>query len=128
MESVIFLDTHAVIWLYAGEVQRFPSVARKKLENQPLLISPVVLLEMQYLHELGRITEEPLLMLKELEMSLGVAVHSENFERTILSALGQGWTRDPFDRIIVAHADVVSAALLTKDRSIRRNYHRAFWD
>jgi PIN domain nuclease of toxin-antitoxin system len=42
--------------------------------------------------------------------------------------LGHRWTRDPFDRIIVAHADVVSAPLLTKDQAIRRNYRRAFWD
>ena len=128
METVIFLDTHAVVWLYAGEVERFPRVARKKLENQPLAISPIVLLEIQYLHELARITAEPLRILKELEKSLGLAIHSQDFERIILSALGQRWTRDPFDRLIVAHADVVSAPLLTKDRAIRRNYHRAFWD
>ncbi len=79
METVIFMDTHVVVWLYAGEVERFPRMARKKLENQPLAISPIVLLELQYLHELARITAEPLRILKELEKSLGLAINFQDF-------------------------------------------------
>ena len=83
---------------------------------------------MQYLHELARVTDNPVLIVKELGKSIGLAIHSQDFERTILSALGQSWTRDPFDRIIVAHAQLASAPLLTKDESIRQHYRLALWD
>ncbi|MBM3835957.1 MAG: type II toxin-antitoxin system VapC family toxin [Verrucomicrobia bacterium] len=128
METVIFLDTHVVVWLYAGEVGRFPNRARKKLETEPLLISPMVLLEIQYLHELSRVSQGPALIVKELEKSLGLDLHTEDFERTIVAALMESWTRDPFDRIITAHAHLAAAPLLTKDESIRKHYRQAFWD
>ena len=47
MEAMIFLDTHVVIWLYAGEVERFPRRVQSRLESEALFISPIVLLEMQ---------------------------------------------------------------------------------
>ena len=59
MEAMIYLDTHAVIWLYAGEVERFPKKTRHRLERQVLVVSPVVLLEMQYLCEIGRLLDAP---------------------------------------------------------------------
>ena len=125
---MIFLDTHVVVWLYAGEVDRFPRRARKRLESEPVLVTPMVLLEIQYLHELSRVNQGPALIVKELEKSLGLEIHTENFERIVIAALGESWTRDPFDRIIVAHAHLTATALLTKDESIRKHYRQAFWD
>ena len=43
------------------------------------------------------------------------------------SALGIDWTRDTFDRLIVAEAQHADAALVTKDIRIRDNYERAIW-
>jgi PIN domain nuclease of toxin-antitoxin system len=39
------------------------------------------------------------------------------------------WTRDPFDRLIVAQARCTrrSIALITKDRLIRRHFKGAVW-
>jgi PIN domain nuclease of toxin-antitoxin system len=37
-------------------------------------------------------------------------------------------SRDPFDRIITAHAHLTSSPVLTKDESIRQHYRHAFWD
>ena len=37
------------------------------------------------------------------------------------------WTRDPFDRLIVATAAADSAPLLTRDKLIRRHYRNASW-
>jgi PIN domain nuclease of toxin-antitoxin system len=43
-------------------------------------------------------------------------------------ALGEARTRDPFDRIIVAHGKANGVApLLTKDEAIRANYTNARW-
>jgi len=128
METMIFLDTHAVVWLYAGEVDRFPKSAQVRLEAETLVISPMVLIEIQYLHEIGRVTRAPTLITKELEKTLGLTVKADDFEQIVLSALTQTWTRDPFDRLIVAQAQLNSATLLSKDETIRRYYRRAFWE
>ena len=125
---MIFLDTHVVIWLYAGEVDRFSRRSRRMLENEQLLVSPIVLLEIQYLHELSRVDQTPSLIMQELEKILGLSVHKEDFQRVIVAALGETWTRDPFDRIIVADARHASCPLLSKDASIRQHYRQAFWD
>ncbi len=98
------------------------------LENEPLLISPMVLLELQYLHELSRVKQGSTLIAKELEKSLGLTIHTEDFERIVVAAVEENWTRDPFDRMIVAHAHLTSSTLLTKDASIRQHYRRAFWE
>ncbi len=37
------------------------------------------------------------------------------------------WTRDPFDRLIVAQAAVNDESLLTRDKIIRANDARAIW-
>jgi PIN domain nuclease of toxin-antitoxin system len=44
-----------VVWLYAGEQTRFARTARRLIESEPLLISPVLLLELALLKETGRI-------------------------------------------------------------------------
>ena len=58
MAAVIYADTHVVAWLYAGRVDLIPPRARALLEDRPLLVSPMVALELEYLFETGR-TREP---------------------------------------------------------------------
>lgn len=52
-------------------------------------------------------------------MSLGEVVEA---------ATGISWTRDPFDRLISAHAIVANAPLITADETIRANLPLATWD
>jgi PIN domain nuclease of toxin-antitoxin system len=43
-------------------------------------------------------------------------------------AVGESWTRDPFDRMIVAHARLDGVApLISADARVRANYIRALW-
>jgi hypothetical protein len=49
VETVIYLDTHAVAWLYAKELSRFTSKGLESLEANELLISPMVSLELEHL-------------------------------------------------------------------------------
>ena len=90
-------------------------------------ISPMAALEVQYLHEVGRISEDAGVVLSDLGRKLGLARAEGDFSSVAAAAMDLGWTRDPFDRSIVAHAALFGAALLTKDRSIRRNYRHAVW-
>jgi PIN domain nuclease of toxin-antitoxin system len=124
---VIHLDTHVVVWLYAGDLTRFPSAARRRLEREELRVSPIVALELDYLHEVGRTAEDASAVLGELARTVGLAQDEGNLAAVVAAARVLTWTRDPFDRLIVGHAAAAGAALLTKDRTIRRRYRHALW-
>jgi len=49
--TTIYLDTHVVVWLYSGELSLLSEKACQLIEENELLISPLVLLELQYLFE-----------------------------------------------------------------------------
>lgn len=51
----MYLDTHVVVWLYEKDEQRISPLARELIESSDLLVSPMVLLEVEYLFETGRI-------------------------------------------------------------------------
>lgn len=128
MEALIYLDTHVVAWLYAGETDGLTANAAKRINlEDDLRISPAVILELQYLKEIGRLTAGGNAVVRSLGAQVGLQVCDLPFDAVVESALDQHWTRDPFDRLIVAQAAVARAPLLTKDRSIRRHYRQAVW-
>jgi len=127
VEAVIYLDTHVVVWLYAGELDRFAARAADRIEENDLYISPAVLLELQFLKEIRRISADPMLIYQTLEETIGLQLCRMDFSKVAIGALSQSWTRDPFDRMIAAQALVRNEALLTKDRTIRRHCSIACW-
>ncbi|MBF0386860.1 MAG: type II toxin-antitoxin system VapC family toxin [Candidatus Omnitrophica bacterium] len=122
------IDTHVAVWLYAGEVERFPAPARRLLDQSELVISPMVLLEIQFLREAGKLELRPERFLREMKQDLGLKVCEAAFPDIIFSAVELSWTRDPFDRFITAQAAVNEAPLMTRDKTIRTHYRRAVWD
>lgn len=127
MASVAYLDTHVVAWLFAGEPGLLSERARTIIRESDLLISPVVRLELQYLYEIGRTRAGARVVVRDLSRSIGLGVCDQRFDRVIEAAEAQGWTRDPFDRIIVAQAGLAAATLVTKDQTIRDRYALAAW-
>lgn len=125
---MIFLDTHVALWLYRGDLSLFPQKAIDLLESEDLLISPVVLLELQYLYEIKRIRVVPQKIFDELKGKIGLTLGGESFEDIVRLSLDQSWTRDPFDRLIVGHAKLLNLMLLSKDQRIRKNYGNAIWN
>lgn len=119
MTQLLHLDTHVVVWLYAGEHDRFPSGLRRRLNTDSLRVSPMVRLELTYLHEIGKLTEAPHRIITELENAIGLAESTLAFGRVIDLAERATFTRDPFDRIITAQALYARASLATKDARIR---------
>jgi PIN domain nuclease of toxin-antitoxin system len=124
---VIYLDTHVVVWLYAGEHARLSQTGRRLVDSESLLISPVLLLELALLEETGRIKINAREIVSDLESSLGLSVCNTTFAEAVAVSLQQHWTRDPFDRLLVGHALARGAPLLTKDRLIRRHFRQAIW-
>lgn len=125
---MMHLDTHVVVWLYEGELDLFPAAARRLLDAEPLAVSPMVALELTLLHEIGRTGGPAAVVLAELGRSIGLTISQTPFPSVVDAASALDWTRDPFDRLICAHAVVDGAVLLTKDRRIRGRLDRARWD
>lgn len=127
MATIAHCDTHTVLWLYAGEIDRLGARAMEAIETFELMVSPIVRLEMQFLLEINRINEKPERIFKSLAKDFGIRVCGDPFETVVESAEKINWTRDPFDRIIVAQAVVAQALLITKDNEMRKNYKHCVW-
>lgn len=115
-------------WLAEANLAKISQKALSLIQIADLRISPMAVLELQYLYEVRRIVVSPPDILVKLNAEIGLNVCDHPFPIIAEIALGETWTRDPFDRIIVAHAKANGLApLLTKDEVIRANYLNARW-
>ena len=113
ISHVILLDTNALIWLEQGHPR---SRALQEADRQ-LYVSPATLLELQFLIEVGRI-----------RLRSGTLDRLADDERWLLDdppagawfrqALDLSWTRDPFDRMLVAHARLRGWQFATADAAL----------
>lgn len=127
MKSV-YLDTHAAVFLHDGLVEEFSTEAKRGIEANELLISPIVLLEFDYLFQRKRIGVAAKALYETLHSDFGVTVCRLAFARIVDEALAVTWTADPFDRLIVAQAKANrDSGLVTRDRVIRQHYPNAVW-
>ena len=124
----VYLDTNVVVWLAQGTLQRISRGAQSALEQGTLLVSPMVLVELQYLYELNRIKLPARDVQLKVEHEIGVRVCDLPFLSVASAALDEKWTRDPFDRMIVAQAKANGLApLVSADEEIKKNYPRTAW-
>jgi len=112
--AVILLDTHAAIWLAQGHRRGRP------LERMPrLYLSPVSVLEVQFLIDAGR------LRLVAGQTATALSTHDRwridepPAEKWFARACELGWTRDPFDRLLAAHALIRGWKLATADDTLQ---------
>ncbi len=80
------------------------------------------------MHEIGRARDSAPTMLAALRQSIGLEVENVSLSGLVDAAMTLSWTRDPFDRLISAHAIVADAPLVTADRTILANLPLATWD
>jgi PIN domain nuclease of toxin-antitoxin system len=124
---LIYLDTHVVVWLYAGLAEKFNSPVKDLINEQSLYICPVVRLELQYLHEIQKVTERADTFVADLAMRIGLKVCDKDFNDIVTKAMALSWTRDPFDRLIVANAALNDDILISKDHDMLGNYPNTRW-
>lgn len=124
---MIYLDTHVLVFLAAGEPEKLSTAARHAVESEDLLASAASVLELELLHEIGRLRLSGSEMIRLLEHDIGVRVCELGFHVVVDQALKETWSRDPFDRLIVANAKANGSRLVTKDEKILRNYPGAIW-
>ncbi len=124
---MIYLDTHVVVWLFAGIVEKFSPLGMDIINDNEVTISPITRLELQYLLETGRTTEKPQVIISDLNNRIGLREDENPFGNIVSRAVEISWTRDPFDRLIVGNASLTDEILLTKDATILANYPLARW-
>jgi PIN domain nuclease of toxin-antitoxin system len=110
---MILLDTNALLWLDQNH-RRARSLTRT---TAPLAVSPATLLELQFLLEAGRIrlrSGTVRALLDDERWAVDQPPSLDWFDR----ATEESWTRDPFDRLIVAHARLRRWKLATGDLAV----------
>jgi PIN domain nuclease of toxin-antitoxin system len=124
----LYLDTHILVWLYQDGAARLTPHGVSAIERAgQLLISPMVELELTYLHKIARINCPAHAILDSLRRDIGLETCKLPFASVVGTALALNWTRDPFDRIIVAQATHGESHLLTADQNIREHFSSAVW-
>jgi len=125
---IAYLDTHVALWIAAGKLKRMSSRALALIEKAELLLPPMSLLELEYMHELGRSKLQARDILSKLEHEVGLRLCDLPYAQVASTALDEEWTRDPFDRMIVAQAKANGLApLISADEEIAKHYPRTVW-
>lgn len=106
---MIYLDTHVLVRLYLGGIDKVSPAAREAMEHN------------------GRLTPRASTVAGILRRDVGLRICDLPFPVVVEYALEEKWGRDPFDRLIVAQAKAQNAPLITKDEKIHRHYRRAIW-
>jgi PIN domain nuclease of toxin-antitoxin system len=122
----LMLDTHALVWALEGS-PRLSRLARASIEDpgNDVLVSAVSAVEIAIKKALGRLRvpddlEEAVDEVGFIRRPIGFA------EARRLESLPHHH-RDPFDRLLVAHAIEEKAALVTRDRKLAPYDVRILW-
>jgi PIN domain nuclease of toxin-antitoxin system len=125
---IAYFDTQALVWLAQGSLDQISPRVNRAMQQAELLFSPIVLLEIEYLYEIKRCKRPARDIQTKVEHELGVRLCDLPFSTIAEAALDEKWTRDPFDRLIVANAKANGFAwLISADTTIARHYPRTVW-
>jgi PIN domain nuclease of toxin-antitoxin system len=125
---IAYLDTNALVWLADGSLADVSRKAGQLIEQVDLLVSPMVLFELELLYEIKRIKRPARDIQNKVEHELGVRLCDLPFSTVASAALEEKWTRDPFDRLIVANAKANGFAwLISADEQMGKHYPRTVW-
>jgi PIN domain nuclease of toxin-antitoxin system len=111
---VILLDTNALLWLHHGHRRG----RRVQVPATRIYVSPASLLEIQILLEVGRIRLRAGAQVRDIADDDRWAVDDPPSLGWFARTLEVSWTRDPFDRLLVAHARYRGWRLATADEEL----------
>jgi YD repeat-containing protein len=116
----LLLDTHFLLWLLTASrrLKDYPWL----LKYQPWGISPVSLLEIQFLSEIGRVEAQLPELSELLAQDPRFCMDDLPLIDLVRAGIALTWTRDPFDRLICAHSQARRLSLCTADDRIIQNH------
>ncbi len=126
----LLLDTHALIWWFAGS-DRLPPPARRAIEDEEnnVLISAASAWEIITKHRLGKLPEA-----ERLALDITGTIASQDFKElpiTVDDAVRAGSLlgihRDPFDRMLIAQALSRNLVLISSESLFDRYGVRRLW-
>lgn len=105
-----------------GHLKPFSKEAQDVLNHHTLYYNAMTLLELRYLEEIGRIKSQATAIVDSLAQSMEISLSPAPFKEVVKISLRHSWTRDPFDRLLVAEAEWLNATLITADNRIKIHY------
>jgi PIN domain nuclease of toxin-antitoxin system len=111
---MILLDTNALIWLHHNHAR---AAALAKLGRR-LYASPASLLELEILFEAGRVELRGTSSVSQMIRDDRWVIDDPPSVLWFEEAMTIGWTRDTFDRLLVAHARLRKWTLATSDQRV----------
>lgn len=116
----VVLDTHFLLWIVLDvpRIDEFPWLGRYR----PWGVSPVSLLEIRFLGEVGRLEVQSDAFVAALKEDPRFVIDEVGLLTLVEKALPLEWTRDPFDRLLAAHSEARRTPLCSLDRTIRRHH------
>ena len=111
----MLIDAHALLWFLAGDSKRITKALRTRIEAEAMLVSTATLWEIAIKVGLGKL---------EAPDDLPARVEQLGFESLPVTA-DHAWQvrdlpshhRDPFDRLLIAQAQVERLPVVTADPS-----------
>lgn len=119
----LLLDTHAWLWMLIEPERLGPETAA--LVNEPghsFFLSVASVWELAIKHAAGRLSlpEPPLEYVRSRTRADGIALLAMSAEHVCRAAALERHHADPFDRVIVAQAELEGLVVVTHDRHIPR--------
>jgi len=116
----LLFDTHFLIWvaLDSPRLEEFPWLDAYR----PWGVSPVSLLEVQFLAEVGRLEVRNPEFADAIAADPRFVIDDAPLAAVFRNAVTLGWTRDPFDRLLAAHSMSRRVPLCSLDETIRRHH------
>jgi len=126
----LLLDTHTFIWWDCDPLRLSPQVLNMCQDQENvLLISVASLWEMQIKLQLGRLKlNTPLAELVSGQQKINkIEILAIKLEHVLALGKLPPNHKDPFDRLLIAQADIEEAVLVSKDPIFREYDVRVIW-
>jgi len=123
----VLLDTHAALWLLAGDKRLSPRArAACVASDQPLIVSAVSLWEVASKRSLGKLDAPADLSRRLAKLGLFELLPISPLHAEAIGELP--WHhRDPFDRMLVAQAQVEGLSIVSADPALAQYGVEVVW-
>jgi PIN domain nuclease of toxin-antitoxin system len=126
----VLLDTHALLW-WLFDDPKLSEAARNVIKdpNNQVLVSSASAWEIATKHRLGKLPEadEAVQDLPQLLQQARFDILPIQFDHALLAGTLAGPHRDPFDRMLIAQAQLEGVAIITTDPVFKGYKVRVIW-